>query len=264
MTLIGWWPLHDDSAQDYSGNGNHGTPNGSPTTGVAGKAGLQATSFNGSDDYISGVGNQDRDYLTLSVWIRPDSLPSSGERTVIWHGNAGTTEDNFGLTYEDDRFRFSFQPSSGNINVYGGTPSQNEWTHLAMTWDGDTAIGYVNGESVVRSTSESGELVSNSSNRLQIGAYDDDSSSWVENVDGSICDLRVYNSALSQSEIQTLYESGSADLASPPTDGVARYKLDGDATDTWETTAAQRTEVSRTPRTQSVGRRRPSMEPTTG
>lgn len=49
--LIGWWPLHEKTGRsnDLSGNENHGS-NNSPIHGIAGKGGLTAYSFNGSDD----------------------------------------------------------------------------------------------------------------------------------------------------------------------------------------------------------------------
>ena len=54
MTLIGYWPLNENSgkAYDRSGNGNHGSLNGAVTQGETGLLGNTAYDFDGNDDYI--------------------------------------------------------------------------------------------------------------------------------------------------------------------------------------------------------------------
>ncbi|MFT4892883.1 MAG: hypothetical protein ACI8Z7_000672 [Candidatus Nanohaloarchaea archaeon] len=71
MGLIGWWPLHENSgrANDLSGNGNHGSLNGSLTQGSAGKGGLVAYKFDGSDDYVSISPTLKDPEFSVSLWV---------------------------------------------------------------------------------------------------------------------------------------------------------------------------------------------------
>jgi hypothetical protein len=91
----------------------------------------------------------------------------------------------------------------GQVNVGGernGTgPSVlplNAWTHLAATYDGTTLRLYVNG-ALATSTSVGGAIPV-STGVLRIGG----NSIWSEWFKGLIDEVRVYNRALSQSEIQ--------------------------------------------------------------
>ena len=73
----------------------------------------------------------------------------------------------------------------------------NTWTHLAETFDGTTLRLYVNGTQV-SSMAKAGSIVT-STNALQIGG----DSLYGQYFAGLIDDVRVYNNALSQSQIAT-------------------------------------------------------------
>jgi hypothetical protein len=73
----------------------------------------------------------------------------------------------------------------------------NAWTHLAATWDGATLKLYVNG-ALVSSKPVMGTMP-NSSGALRLGG----NSVWGEWFKGQLDEIRVYNRALAQSEIQT-------------------------------------------------------------
>src|SRR5438874_8400922 len=73
----------------------------------------------------------------------------------------------------------------------------NTWTHLAGTYDGATLRFYVNGAQVT-SRALTGSIVSSTA-PLRIGG----NSVWGEYFTGAIDDVRVYNRALSATEIQT-------------------------------------------------------------
>ena len=91
--------------------------------------------------------------------------------------------------------------------------STTAWTHLAATYDGSTLRFYVNGTQA-GSRSVSGSMVT-SANPLRIGG----NLVWGEYFRGQIDEVRIYNGALTQSQIQ-------ADMATPvspatPSDSVA-------------------------------------------
>ena len=73
----------------------------------------------------------------------------------------------------------------------------NAWTHLAATYDGTTMRLYVNGMEVA-SRPQTGNIAT-STNPLQIGGDSIYGQYW----SGRIDEVRIYNRALNQTEIQT-------------------------------------------------------------
>jgi hypothetical protein len=214
--LIGWWPLHENSgstARDLSGNGNHGSLNGGVTQGVAGKGGLTAYSFDGNDDYVT-LGDTviPTGQYSIGLWVKPQEAKRNGL----------VKQNNDYLEFTDSGDNFYMWTDSG-INLSSESLPYDRWHHCVISVGDTTTEMYVNGAH--QATSEtSGNFRSGTT---QIG-------SWPGNLNGCMADFRLYNRALNPSEIQTLYEWGSGDYASPPTDGTAYYPLDGNTNDSWE------------------------------
>jgi hypothetical protein len=134
--------------------------------------------------------------MTLEAWIYP-TVNQNGWRTI--------------LQREVDAYFLNGSNSSGarrpaGGGTFGGTvryisgPTAspvNAWTHLALTYNGTTLRLYVNGIQV-RSQAVSGTIETNSS-PLRIGG----NSPYGEYFIGRIDEIRIYNRALSQAEIQT-------------------------------------------------------------
>ena len=79
----------------------------------------------------------------------------------------------------------------------------NTWTHLALTYNGSTLTLYRNGVAVA--TSNVSGTLSPTTGTLQIGG-----SQYGEYFKGLIDEVRIYNRALSATEIQTIYQQDSA------------------------------------------------------
>ena len=83
----------------------------------------------------------------------------------------------------------------------------NQWQHVALTWDGSSSASgvhfYVNGTEVAYTTNQSGSgtRVPDDTEDLRVG----NNESGTRTFDGAIDEVRVYNRALAQSEIQSLY-----------------------------------------------------------
>ena len=73
----------------------------------------------------------------------------------------------------------------------------NQWTHLAATYDGTTQRLYVNGTQVAQRPQTGPIGVSNSP--LRLGG----NSVWGEYFKGRIDEVRVYNRALSATQVNT-------------------------------------------------------------
>src|SRR5207253_3160554 len=89
----------------------------------------------------------------------------------------------------------------------------NTWTHLASTYDGATLRLYVNG-TLTGSFAHAGSI-NTTTGALRIGG----NSVWGEYFNGTIDEVRVYNSALTAAQIQTdmitPISTGSSDTVAP-------------------------------------------------
>jgi len=219
--LVGWWPLHDDSAQDYSGNGNHGSAS-NVTFGVSGTQGIESASFNGSSSSIDCATDvvDETEPHTVSLWtyLRDNN---SG----MWFGTDRSNTDPRGFQFK--AFNGSFQLFNGNSGYNGSTTiPTGELIHVSFTFDGNDRFAfYLNG---IQQETWNANPASESGNTPFIGARVGNTGSFL---DGLISDVRFYQRALSPQEIALLYEQGAQ--AAPPVDGVARYEFEGDVTDSF-------------------------------
>ncbi len=197
---------------DASGNGNSGTISGATWT--AGKYGA-ALAFRADDSARVTIPNsaslQLTTAMTLEAWVNPSALGSVW-RDVIYKG-----KDNY---YLEASSSHSAKPAGGgkiggttSVSVFGNASlPQNTWTHLAVTYEGTALVLYLNGTQV-SSTPVTGSILT-SANALQIGG----DSYFGQYFDGTIDEVRVYNTALTAAQLQTDMATpiGSSDTT-PPT-----------------------------------------------
>lgn len=196
--LVGHWNFDEGrgtSAGDVSGNGNTGTLTNGPVW-TSGKVG-GGLNFDGSNDYVS-MGDVDvsGDAITVSAWIKPDTL--SGFTAPVHKRDAYMFYLN-GNVLRPSVFTNTQYDLTGSIQI-----PLNQWTHIVFTYDGSDIKGYVNGVSD-GSTSASGNI-NDSSYDLRISGEDGTNS---YNFDGLLDDVRIYNTALSASEVTNLYNTGA-------------------------------------------------------
>jgi glucose/arabinose dehydrogenase/chitodextrinase len=184
------------SAADSSGNGNTGAVSGAAWA-TAGRYG-SALSFNGTSSRVVVPDADSLDLttaLTVEAWVRPTAL--SAWRTIALKERSG------GILYSLYANEAGNRPVGqvdigGEHNALGsGVLPLDTWSHLAVTWDGTTLRLYVNGTQA-GSTTVTGTLL-DSSGPLDIGG----NGVWGEYFSGLIDEVRVYNRALGDSEIQT-------------------------------------------------------------
>ncbi|HSC92403.1 MAG TPA: LamG-like jellyroll fold domain-containing protein [Gaiellaceae bacterium] len=194
------------TAADATGKGHTGTING-PTWVTTGRYG-NALSFDGVNDIVTVADANDLDLttgMTLEAWVNPAALGNSW-RTVLMKEQTGD------MTY--DLYAHGGGGASkvptGEAFVAGSPLSAlgtsalalNTWTHLALTFDGSALRLYVNGAAAA--TALRGGAMATSTGALRIGG----NTIWSEWFSGRIDEVRVYNRALTQTEIQ-------ADMAAP-------------------------------------------------
>jgi hypothetical protein len=181
---------------DQSGNGNTGTISGATWT-TAGRFG-NALSFDGVNDWVTVNDAPSLDLttgMTLEAWLYPTA--GGGWRTAVMKEQSGH------LAYALDASSSTNQPrgevfTTSDFGAVGPAALPlNTWTHLATTYDGATLRLYVN-SALVSSTAVSGTIVT-SGQPLRIGG----NAVWGEYFAGLIDEIRIYNRALSQAEIQS-------------------------------------------------------------
>lgn len=203
--LVGYWSFNGPdisgtTAYDRSGQGNNGTLTNGPTQAI-GKVG-QALNFDGVDDYVV-VGSLSNppsiNAITMSSWIYWKSSTESYNTILENYGGSS----GYGiLLRSDQKIASYFNNSGGYIDGGGSSVPFNTWTHIVSTYDGANVKIYING--VLDQTLGWVGSFSNNTN-LRIG-HDQFGAGRYFN--GAIDDVRIYNRALSASEVKLLYNLG--------------------------------------------------------
>ena len=198
--LVGAWGFDEaggTTTADSSGKGNTGTISGATRT-TTGRFG-SALSFDGVNDIVSVPDSASLDLTnraTLEAWVNPAVLGTAW-RTALLKEQAGQLV--YALYANNDLNRPSGHLFTTGDLFSSGTAalSLNTWSHLAMTWDGTTQRLFVNGVQV-GSRAVSGTLV-NGAGALRFGG----NNVWSEWFSGQLDEIRIYDRALTQAELQT-------------------------------------------------------------
>jgi len=221
------WASTTAEIRDKSGNGNHGNASSSmsasrsPTMGVLGQAMRFNNVVNGcaaDQGELVNAGNasslNDLTGLTYAAWIFPYDIDT--EDAIIVKNSTTNLGKSLYLTttglafYADKATTDARERSSVGI-------STTTWTHVAVTWsDGLAPKLYINGTEVSSyavQTAGSGALSADASGPLGIGNHTTNTCAFY----GVIDDARVYNRALTSSEVKKIYQDGTVTIGKTQT-----------------------------------------------
>ena len=213
--LVGHWTFDESSGTniaDTSGLGNHGVL-------FNPKSNTWTNGMSGGALYFEGTTGAGSTYVTIpdapslhitnaisfAAWIRCDDISLDAPildkegpgKLSYWfgtYGAAGAVPGNFGMLMSANGIAWTI------FNRSQGAVSQGLWVHVASTWDGSTVRHYLNGVLLAQTAAFSGPLhVSDAS--LIIGANVPYNATAFK---GIIDDARLYNHALTLSEVRSL------------------------------------------------------------
>ncbi len=207
--LVAYYPFNGN-ANDASGDANHGTVNGATLTADRFGNANRAYSFDGVDDKIAlpltGTGFSNS--ITIAAWVyRTKSISGHPAMGIVSNDRSGDRGTFLGVA-QDDKSYFTVSVPGLDATGFAGSPiSQATWTFMVLTYDGSVVNGFIDGE-LDGNRSVTGDLRGNST--FEIGHHSWDS--MIERYWGGLLDdIRIYNRALSEAEIQALYEEGGWD-----------------------------------------------------
>ncbi len=215
--LLGWWKMDEGlgvKAVDWSGHGRHAqfaNPAPAWATGILGGA-LEFANNGESAVYEDGSFLNGLDALTITAWVK-SNVTETDKGFLIFEPPIG----------EDDRdIRYDATGITGggwNVLKMGVTISENgadttvqlessnnsqttDWQHVALVWTSGQALSlYLNGEldsPTFNGPAATGQLAGYSTVIIGKASKDTAGSSW----DGLIDEIRIYDRALTQAEIQ--------------------------------------------------------------
>jgi hypothetical protein len=185
---------------DVSGPGLTGTITGATWT-TQGRFG-NALSFNGVNAWVTVPSNAVLNLttaMTLEAWVFPTVQGGLWHNVLIKERTGGEVYNLYANTDTGVPAAFAVRSAApaAPVGTAGVSPIPlNAWTHLAVTYDGAMLRLYVNGTQV-GSTAMTGSMVT-STGALRIGG----NSIWGEYFQGQIDEIRIYNRALTQPQIQ--------------------------------------------------------------
>ncbi len=218
--LQGHWTL-DSNANDASGNGNNGTLAGDAaidTTSGTNKIGDGKVSLDGAGDYVN-LSSHVNDYSgltegTIAAWVRPDA--NSGFPVIFEASDSGDSDNRLALLYNSNNGELIFfiaesatqgAPLIDLVSPTNQVPNST-WTHVAVTVDSTLGTTlYVNGNSVATNASTHFFDDVNDLDFVAWGIDKYDGGILDDEFDGFIDDARIYDRALSSSDIAELQNS---------------------------------------------------------
>jgi hypothetical protein len=201
--LVAYYPFNGN-ANDASGHGINATNNTATLTADRFGNANQAYSFNGANSYMgfANVPTAQTNNWTISSWIKPASLSqlgtvvsvgydsglsgANGFQTCVNSGNSGIAGGYFTAIY-------------GGISTYNSGyafTSTTNWTHIVLLRTNGVASFYVNGTQIGGTVSTTPHIPT---------AFTIGSCAGVRFFNGAIDDVRIYNRALTPTEVAQLY-----------------------------------------------------------
>ena len=207
--LVGWWPFNGN-ANDESGNGNHGTVNGATLT--SDRFGNTANSYDFSSCQYIDFGMTSINFLssnfTVSLWFNHVSPQNNGYLI------SKRFSDSWGNFWEMRPYDCTInQTNSNDLGVLNFNSLVGQWYNYILIRTGNKINLYVNG--VLEDFAFTNNTLNmNNNSTIRVGAILAPINGLVGCYSGKLDDIAIWNRALSENEIKSLYNAGT--LAANP------------------------------------------------
>jgi hypothetical protein len=225
--MVAWFKFDEGTgtaAADSSGNNNGGTLVGSPAwvDGFDGKA-LQFNNTDKTVEIASFSGINAAAEFSVSAWVKVASMGTAATEDGAVFSTKSTTDPTIiwfnadGAGGYDPSYTFNVGntgTASNRINGPSNIVVQNKWQHLVCVFNGASRKIYLDG--ALRASSSNGAHTTETFNgkTFQIGRWQ---GSTNMHFNGLIDEVRVYDIALTDSDVTTIYGNGAGDFGLPPT-----------------------------------------------
>jgi hypothetical protein len=165
-----------------------------------------ALSFDGTSDRL--VISKDLTSLsaiTISVWANKNSLNATNDALFGIRRTVGGVPQANGLqVWRYPSGNLTFIDMDGGSSSLSFAPINDVWFHLVITYDVTNIKAYVNGNLSLTTTSTKSLALSGAANNIYIGAGASSGNNWV----GDISNFSLFNTAINQAQVTTLYNQG--------------------------------------------------------
>ncbi|MDN5213469.1 hypothetical protein QQ020_15470 [Fulvivirgaceae bacterium BMA12] len=163
--------------------------------------------FSGREQYIDfgDVLGSDLSEVTIAAWVKPHEL--SYNRSIVGVG------ESFSAKILDGNLVFTTPDIRDHVNKSHAI-AMNEWSHVSFVYDADGFIHFYVGGKLMNSMPAS--TINSTSQSLIIGT-----NLWDEFFLGKMDDLKIWKRALSDEEIELVYNED----INPPAESVSAYRI---------------------------------------
>jgi len=214
------------TAGDSSSNGNNLTLYGTPSWDASGAISTGALAFDGTDDY--GLATADSSFqwdgsITLSAWVKIDSTGTEAYPRIIDNGTVNTGWSWY-VVESDLSMKFMFY-ATGSVQSNANMVVDDTWTRVAFVYDDATGTYTFYKDGVAHGTGSVSGSLSNTAD-LAIGHRHFDTARHFK---GSIDEVRVYDIALTQGEVDALDDEAPTGDTNAPTPDPMTFATAPDA-----------------------------------
>jgi len=196
------------NANDESGNGNNANTVNATLSSDRNGNNNSAYYFNGTNNYISiptsnsleSTNNQ----ISLSTWIYlSDWFNEKWAPIIAKSNNSGHGMYGFQLLNFSTRKELEVKLKGNSVNA-DYVFQKSQWYHVAFTWDGSNCKYFINGSKIYER--QWNGTISADSRPLLIGK---DTPEITEYLNGKVDDIRIYDKAISETQVDSLFRSNN-------------------------------------------------------
>ena len=235
-SLVGYWNFNDGTANDSSGNGNHGTyTNGaSASTNVPTGGGAMSLAVGGGTQHVLVPDSSSLDIsgsITITAWVQRSA---NGWGAILAKSPSDVSNINFPGNYElrlgngDGIMDFLWEDGTPNMftNIVdtGGSVAAGTWSHIALSGTNSGAYSfYIDGVATSSGTTPANFLTDQNNNPLYLGSRGD----LFTTLNGGLDEISIWDQALDAGQIDSIFQNGVTSVPEPSTALLGTLALAG-------------------------------------